>query len=42
MQIKFLTSKENFLKLYAWVKDNICDWVVLDCKTKRELDESEL
>lgn len=42
MQIEFLTNKENFLKLYAWVKDNICDLVVLDCKTKRELDESEL
>ena len=42
MQIEFLTSKENFLKLYAWVKDNICDLVVLDCKTKREFDESEL
>ena len=42
MQIEFLTSKENFLKLYAWIKDNICDLVVLDCKTKRELDESEL
>ena len=42
MQIEFLTSKENFLKLYAWVKDNICDLVVLDCKIKREFDESEL
>ena len=42
MQIEFLTNKENFLKLYAWVKDNICDLVVLDCKTKREFDESEL
>ena len=42
MQIEFLTSKENFLKLYIWVKDNICDLVVRDCKTKRELDESEL
>ena len=42
MQIEFLSSKENFLKLYAWVKDNICDLVILDCKTKRELDESEL
>ena len=42
MQIEFLTNKENFLKLYAWVKDNICDLVVIDCKTKRELDESEL
>ena len=42
MQIEFLTDKENFLKLYVWVKDNICDLVVLDCKTKRELDESEL
>ena len=42
MQIEFLTSKENFLKLYAWVKDNICDLVVIDCKTKREFDESEL
>ena len=42
MQIEFLTNKENFLKLYAWVKDNICDFVVLDCKTKREFDESEL
>ena len=42
MQIEFLSSKENFLKLYAWVKDNICDLVVIDCKTKREFDESEL
>lgn len=42
MQIEFLTNKENFLKLYAWVKDNICDLVVIDCKTKREFDESEL
>ena len=42
MQIEFLTSKENFLKLYAWVKDNICNLAVLDCKTKREFDESEL
>ena len=42
MQIEFLSNKENFLKLYAWVKDNICDLVVLDCKTKREFDESEL
>ena len=42
MQIEFLTNKENFLKLYAWVKDNLCDLVVIDCKTKREFDESEL
>ena len=42
MQIELLTNKENFLKLYAWVKDHICDLVVLDCKTKREFDESEL
>ena len=42
MQIEFLTNKENFLKLYAWIKGNICDLVVIDCKTKRELDESEL
>lgn len=42
MQIEFLTSKENFLKLYAWIKENFEDLVVLDCKTKRELDESEL
>lgn len=42
MQIEFLTDKENFLKLYAWVKDNICDLVVHDCKTKREFNESEL
>ena len=42
MQIEFLTSKDNFLKLYAWIKDNIEDLVVLDCKTKCELDESEL
>lgn len=42
MQIEFLTNKENFLKLYAWVKDNICDLVILDCKARCELDESEL
>ena len=42
MQIEFLTNKDNFLKLYALVKDNICDLVVIDCKTKREFDESEL
>lgn len=42
MQIELLTSKENFLRLYAWIKDNICNLVVLDCKTKCELDESEL
>ena len=42
MQIEFLTNKENFLKLYAWIKDNIENLVILDCKTKRELDESEL
>ena len=42
MQIEFFTNKENFLKLYAWIKDNIENLVILDCKTKRELDESEL
>ena len=42
MQIEFLTSKENFLKLYAWIKDNIENLVILDCKTRCELDESEL
>ena len=42
MQIEFLTSKENFLKLYAWTKDNIENLVILDCKTRCELDESEL
>ena len=42
MQIEFFTNKENFLKLYAWIKDNIENLVILDCKTKREFDESEL
>ena len=42
MQIEFLTNKENFLKLYAWIKDNIENLVILDCKTRCELDESEL
>ena len=42
MQIEFLTSKENFLKLYAWIKDNIENLVILDCKARCELDESEL
>ena len=42
MQIEFFTNKENFLKLYAWIKDNIENLVILDCKTRCELDESEL
>ena len=42
MQIEFFTNKENFLKLYAWIKDNIENLLILDCKTKREFDESEL
>lgn len=42
MQIEFLTSKENFLKLYAWVKDNIKDLIILDRQTMCEIDESEL
>ena len=42
MQIEFFTNKENFLKLYTWIKDNIENLVILDCKTRCELDESEL
>ena len=42
MQIEFFTNKENFLKLYAWIKDNIENLLILDCKTRCELDESEL
>ena len=30
------------MKLYAWIKDNIENLVILDCKTRCELDESEL
>lgn len=42
MQIEFLTSKENFLKLYAWITDNIENLVMLDRKTMREFNENEL
>ena len=42
MQIEFLTSKENFLVLYDWVKSNVNDLVTIDCQTMQELDEGEL
>lgn len=42
MQTEFLTIKDNFIKLYAWIKDTIGDVVILDRNTAREFDESEL
>lgn len=42
MQIEFLTSKANFIKLYAWIKDSFSDVVILDRDTICEFDEREL
>ena len=42
MQIEFLTSKENFLTLYAWIKDTFKDLIILDRQTVSELDEDAL
>ena len=42
MQNEFLTSKENLITLYAWIKDSFSDIVILGRDTMREFDEREL
>lgn len=42
MQAEFLTNKDNFIKLYTWIKENIGDVVILDRNAVWEFDESEL
>lgn len=41
MQITFFTTKENFIKLFCWIKENIEDVVFIDSTNKEEFN-SEL
>ena len=38
MQITFFTTKENFIKLFDWIKLNINDVVFIDPKSKKEFN----
>lgn len=38
MQITFFTTKENFIKLFEWIKEKIEDVVFIDSSNKMEFN----
>lgn len=38
MQITFFTTKENFIKLFDWIKEKVDDVVFIDSTNKKEFD----